>query len=75
MTLLPMRVCVCNISLDVIVGQLFLSMESLLSILKSLMGLNFPFDFFSSFSPSFLNSEERQSDAVKTQVTAFETVQ
>lgn len=49
-----------------VVGQLFLSMESLLSILKSLMGLNFPFDFFSSFSPSFLNSEERQSDASET---------
>lgn len=45
--------------------QLFLSVESLLlsalwcRILKTLVGLNRPFDFLSSFRPSFWNSEER----------------
>lgn len=45
--------------------QLFLSVESLLlsalwfRILKTLVGLNLPFDFLSSFRPSFWNSEER----------------
>lgn len=67
MSLLSMRV--------LIVLQLFLSMEPLVpsalcfSILKTVVGLNFPFDFFSSFSPSFWNSEERYRS--KTQVIIF----
>lgn len=57
--------------------QLFLSVESLLlsalwfRILKTLEGLNFPFDSLSSFSPSFWNSEERQVGFSKTWVAFF----
>lgn len=51
--------------------QLFLSTEFLVlsalwcSILNTLVALNFPFDFFSSFSPSFWNSEERYHSYVQ----------
>lgn len=57
--------------------QLFLSMESLLpsdlwfNSLKNFDGLNFPFDFTSSFSPSLWSSAERQVGSSKTWVRCF----
>lgn len=57
---------VCReVSAAVMVHQLFLSTESLLhsallfSLLKTLLGLNFPLDLLSSFNRSFCKSMER----------------